>query len=271
MAPLDALLLGIGLGLLLGLCLGLRYGMSLESIVGPRLPSALLRFLRWDVRDLGLDELEAASPELAAKVRGKPAVHASEVPFELRENVATKIRDAESDEDARRIAFKLTKNRAVAEVLIALARWTPARRATREAEYKASLTRHLRRCTLSAPVNEHPEASWSSDDGNGAERKARPDLAIGKVLVELKADMLTSASVDRAMGQMLRYLLAWHSNGPSILAVCGSTSHELQFLVRHYLHSWRKTHGLAVTVYFKRGGQFAGADEDLDDLAAMAS
>jgi hypothetical protein len=204
------------------------------------------------VPERALEELRGLAPDLFEEIRQPPAVDVDDVPEELEPEVVESVRGA-TEEEAAAIIRKRVRDRDTADVLTVLARWN-ARYADSEGTYEARFVRRLREKGFAAEIEEKPRVTWPKK-GTGLDgRQAIPDLAIrGRVLVELKANLRSSAEADRALGQMLRYLLAWKQTGTAVLVVCGDVAPEMHFLVRHYIHVWRTTLRLPVTVYFLRG------------------
>lgn len=204
-----------------------------------------------------LRDLQREAPLAAQQFAAPAAVAPEEVPVEIKPEQVTQIEACESDEQAANMAARFVRDRDTARVVAALARWKPRRRQRdvdlMESEYEASLERYLNQHGFRGQLEMKPRVQWGAGGDAGGTRTAVPDIAVrGRVLVELKADLMRSDQADRAMGQMLRYLLAWKSRGTAVLAVCGYVAPEIRFLVRTYVEIWRKELGLAVTVFFKR-------------------
>ena len=165
---------------------------------------------------------------------------------------------ARTDADAERQIKGTIVDRDVRDVVIALVRWKPPAHLESEKEYEASFVRSLaKRGITKDQILLKERITWSADDRHGGgSRVGIPDLIVkNKVLVELKANLSGAEAADRAMGQMLRYLLAWKGRGPAVLAVCGESSPEIRFLIRTYMKIWRDTLRLPVTVVFRRSDE----------------
>ncbi|MFO8072544.1 MAG: hypothetical protein R6V85_11780 [Polyangia bacterium] len=217
-----------------------------------------------------LKELENDAPHFAKSVVENPKTPVESQPAEMKTDQAERLQDAEDDETAQKIAKEYSRDDDVADILVMLARWKPRRREAgvdlTEEDYEESFERRLKRGGITEnEIERQVEAKWSADKRHGGgSRRAVPDMAIkDRVLVELKGNLTASSEADRALGQMLRYLLAWKQRGPSVLAVCGEVSPELRFLIRTHITIWRKTLRLPVTVYFRK------ADEIRDSMADM--
>jgi hypothetical protein len=217
-----------------------------------------------------LEELENDAPDLARSVVENPKAPVEEQPAEMKTAQAERLQDAEDDEEAKEIAKEYSRDPDVAEIMVMLARWKPRRREAgvdlTEADYEESFERRLKRGGVSGgEIERQVRVMWSADKKHGGgSRRAYPDMAIkDRVLVEMKGNLISSSEADRALGQMLRYLLAWKQKGPAVLAVCGEASPEMRFLVRSHINIWRKTLRLPVTVYFRQ------SDEIRDSLADM--
>jgi hypothetical protein len=215
-----------------------------------------------------LVELEREDPQAAQALRKPPAVPVENVPPSLTSQQQEELRNCPTPESRKERAHRFIKDPDAADVIAVLAGWRPTRRRAgvelTEREYEEKLIRFLQRREhgFNGAIERRPPAQWGRDDVVDAEtRKAIPDLAIrDRVLVELKGELKRSGDADRAMGQMLRYLLAWRLRGPAILVICGEVDPSIKFLVRRYIDSWRQTLRLAVTVFFVR-----------EDMAADAS
>lgn len=181
-----------------------------------------------------------------------PAVAVEEVPEEVTKPAQEAIESASSEAEAVEAAKRFIRDPSVAKAVAVLVRWR-TRKNNSEQAYQNSFRTFASRNGYGGAVAEKPRIPWG---GGGGSRVAVPDLVLDdRVLVELKADLEGSGETDRAMGQMLRYLLAWKSRGPAVLAVCGRVSPELRFLVRIYVDTWRKQLNLPVTVFFKQDEQ----------------
>jgi hypothetical protein len=110
-----------------------------------------------------------------------------------------------------------------------------------------------------------PEAavSWRAAEGAIEKRHARPDFIVRRrVLVEIKRNLTASGASDRALGQMLRYLVAWADKGPALLLVCNECDGHLRALIKRYVRSWQ-AQGVPVMAYFVRTDSHADAIADL--------
>lgn len=246
-----------------GVLIGLLCGFVFRSIffsAGPSPPEPKPEPSRIsiDIEDIKED------PELVEVIESQPAVSVESVPEEVSKAVQDEIQSAPTVAAAVEIASKFIRDPDVAKIVVEVTRWRP-RRCNSETQYQNSFLRHLRKIGyLEGEIAEKQRITWGGD--HGARRTAIPDLILGKrVLVELKADLTASGETDRAMGQMLRYLLAWKGKGPSILVVCGDISPEIRFLVRMYTTTWRKTVNLPVTVLFRRFPAGTEAEMPTDD------
>jgi hypothetical protein len=208
-------------------------------------------------RDLIRSQQEDA-PEHADVVRAAPAIRPSSQPSEVPKDVSDAARTAPTMAAAQATLRERIPNADVADALALLIRWTPRRHGS-EDRYQNSFRAYAPKNGYAGRIEERRQVTWGME-GRDPTRVAYPDFVLGdiggpdkrKVLVELKANLSSSSEVDRAMGQMLRYLLAWKAHGPAILAVCGETPPEMRFLVRLYINMWREVVRLPVTVYFKR-------------------
>lgn len=233
---------------LAGILIGLLCGFGLRSILfRPRSPLAP----EAPRPPIDIDDIKTADPGLAKVIESQPAVPVESVPEEVPKTVQDEIQSAPTPTAAIEVASRFIHDSDVAKVVVAVTRWRP-RRSSSEIQYQNSFLRHARKIGYPEEgIVEKPRLTWGGD--HGGRRTAIPDLILGnRVLVELKADLTASGETDRAMGQMLRYLLAWKGQGPSILVVCGDVSPEIRFLVRMYINTWRRTVNLPVTVLFRK-------------------
>jgi hypothetical protein len=197
-----------------------------------------------------MQDIKQADADLAAVIESEPAVPVESVPEEVTRSNQNDIQDAPTHAAAVEVAKRFIQDADVAEAVATLSRWR-TRRNNSENQYQNSFRNHARNCGYTKDdIEEKPRITWG---GGGGTRIAIPDLILrNRVLVELKADLMASGEVDRAMGQMLRYLLAWKNKGPALLVVCGDVSPEIRFLVHMYITTWRQTVNLPVTVLFKQ-------------------
>lgn len=267
-------------------------GFTMALLIGAGAVSALVFALRrgiqplaglvmgpaGDAGDAALEELRRADPHLARTIELAARVRVEAVPEEIQPRWIDAIGAEPNAESARNVARRFIENPDVADVVTELARWKPRRRRggvdLRESEYEESLARFLQKpaSLLRDQIDRQRRLKWGSEDG--ADRTAIPDFIVrDKVLLELKGDLTRSDAADRALGQMLRYLLAWKNegSGAGVLVICGDAPPEMRFLVRTYVNVWRTRLHLPVTVYFKRaetvqdvGMEFA--EERIDEL-----
>ncbi|HEY3357165.1 MAG TPA: hypothetical protein VGQ83_28200 [Polyangia bacterium] len=197
-----------------------------------------------------LQDIKVADPDLAKVIETKPAVPVDSLPEEITRDVQKEIEAAPTPEAAVEVAKRFIRDADVAEVVANLILW-PTRTTNDESQYQASFKRFIKKRGYAGQLKEWPRIPWG---GGGATRVAIPDFVLRKrVLVELKADLTASGETDRAMGQMLRYLLAFKDKGPAVLAICGTVTPEFRLLVHMYINTWRRVVNLPVTVYFKQG------------------
>lgn len=204
-----------------------------------------------------LDDLRDVAPGLAQRFAEPPAVPVESVPATVTTAQVNALQAASTLEDATALALKYVRDDDVARVVALLARWRPRRARAgvelTEREYEERLARVLRTEGFADQIDRQRRVGWRGDNPSGTERMAVPDFVLrNRVLVELKADLVRSDQVDRAMGQMLRYLLAWRDKGVAVLAVCGNVPPEMRFLIRTYIESWRTTLQTPVTVIFRK-------------------
>ena len=191
----------------------------------------------------------ADDPDLAKVINAEPEVPLSSVPETLTASEQERIADAPDGEAALMVARRYIPDEGLAEAVTCLVRWR-TRRGNDELQYQNSFRAHARRNGYADRLEEKRRIPWG---GGGGNRTAIPDFILdGRVLVELKADLFASGDTDRALGQMLRYLLAWKDKGPAVLAVCGEAPPEIRFLVRVHVRTWRKQLNLPIIVFFKQ-------------------
>ena len=214
--------------------------------------------------DDDLNQLRRDAPEIAAAIAQPAAVDLRDVPGEIKHEDFEGV-DKDDHDAVREKAFKLVRDYDVAEIIAVLHSWNPARQRYGEAPgedyYERSFERALKRYKFSGTIERQRRVEWRVDAGDA--RAGVPDVILrGRVLVELKAELTQAGQSDRALGQMLRYLFAWKTKGPSVLVVCGEVPPAIRSLLRYYLKLWRETLGLPITVYFKReeGHRTSAAD-----------
>lgn len=267
MELIAVLLLGLVLGCLAGALMGVAAGPSVLVFLKNHVPSAVGPLLEKLSRSGGspslagsnaLEELRRVAPDVARDLESPPAVSPESLPPEVTPSVAQEIAAAPTPESSVQVAQRYFRDADVAELVALLSRWKPRRRQRgvdlTEAEYEESLASYLDRNGYGQLIDFKPRVYWPPHGENAAARHAVPDMTFKRrVLVELKADMVRSEQADRAMGQMLRYLLAWRKEGAAILTVCGEVPPEIRYLVRHYVEFSRTKMGCAVTVFFRQG------------------
>lgn len=206
-------------------------------------------------------DVEENDPEFAAVIESAPAVPVDSVPEEVGQPAQQAIEQAQTPEAALEVAKRFIRDPDVARAIVCLVRWR-TRRNNSESQYQNSFRTYANKSGYAGQLAEKQRIPWG---GGGGNRIAIPDLLLGdRVLVELKADLEASGDTDRAMGQMLRYLLAWKGKGPAVLAVCGKVSPEIRFLVRMYIDTWRRQLNLPVTVFFKQDGDESPAEANME-------
>jgi hypothetical protein len=249
-----------------GLVVGVFAGPSVQVLMERHLPDAVLQplrkfWLRGPVASPGassaLDELRKVAPDVARDLESAPAVPVDSLPPEVTVALTQQIDAAQTHEAKVHVAQRYFRDVDVAELVVVLSKWKPRRRQRGvdliESEYEESLASYLQRSGYGDQVDFQRRVYWPRNRETAATRHAVPDMIFrGRVLLELKADMVRSDQADRAMGQMLRYLLAWRPEGAAILTVCGQVPPEIRFLVRHYIDYWRTKLGCPVTVMFRQ-------------------
>ena len=217
-----------------------------------------------------LEEIRRDSPEIAEVIELEPAVPVESQPAEFKEEQADEIMTAKTDEEARDKARKFIKNPDVADAVVVLSRWTP-KNCDYEEDYQSSFNWYARRNGYSGQRISEQERLPLIINEQDPLRVAIPDFILGdssgpdskKVLVELKADLTTSTASDRALGQMLRYLLAWKKR-PALLVVCGDTPPDIRELIRINVESWRERLKMPVSVFWK-----SDDEADVEKLSLM--
>jgi hypothetical protein len=201
-----------------------------------------------------MQDLRASDPELADAIEGDPAVEVSTVPETLTAADQRAIETA-SPAVAEQVAARFIRNPDLRRVVVQLAHWR-TRKNNSEEVYENSFRRHARSHGYRDTLSKKERIKWRV--GDGGERIAIPDLILDDtVLVELKAGLSKSGEMDRALGQMLRYLLAWKKRGPAVLAICGATTPETRWLVLSHVNTWRKQLNFPVMAFFKQGADGA--------------
>lgn len=233
-----------------------------------------------------LDPSMEPPPAVREVLSEPPAVSLEEVPPELTVEDIEEIGAGKTPEERTNIAGRFTKDPVMAEAYACLSTWRARPRYRDEMGYQGSLRHHFRKTGLLPRVREKERISWTGDHAGATERAAVPDFVLNPgpgrrrpspkyegVLIEIKGDLSNSSEVDRALGQMLRYLLAWRSKGAALLVVCGEVSPEFRWLIRHYVGTWRSTLQLPICVHFMQArneGTLADAVDSADDEERQA-
>jgi len=256
MIEIVLLIIGGVLGYLLGTRVGPRVAPSIPSMA-PR-PTRSMRPPEDVERDVA--EIRAVDAELADQIAAAPAVEPELVPAVIDE----RTRDRNAPEQVlSRVAHPDLR-----QVLQALWGWKPRSREGDERGYVNSMLVHARKNGV--PTNEverDPRIQWP-----GSKRWAQPDVVVRKsVLIEVKADLTTSSSSDRSLGQMLRYLLAFKTTGPAVLIVCGECDPLMSMIVQQYVDVWRNELRLPVTVWFARTQSVAQVEDRVMSLEGRAA
>jgi hypothetical protein len=246
-------------GLLVGLITGVGATCAfliLGDRVHPRLHLTVSRILLGQqlpepAAERVIEELRQQDPAFAAVVESAPAVPITSVPETIPHNAQNAIEAAPSLQAATETAARFIRDPELRDVVVTLVRWR-TRPDNSESQYQNSFTSHAAKSGYKNDrLRQKERIPWA---GGGGSRIAIPDLILGgRVLVELKAGLTSSGETDRAMGQMLRYLLAWKNSGPAVLAICGKVSPEIRWLVLTYVNTWRSQLNLPVMVFFKQG------------------
>jgi len=268
---LEAMVFGVVIGVAVVVA-ATRLGDRLHSQIRPALMCLLFGPQAPSVSQIPSDalrDLERDAPHLYEAVQQPSAARVEDQPAEVTPEAVARIRDAEDVAAAQKVARSLILNPDVADVVAVLVKWNPRRHYT-EDKYQRSFKSYASKNGYAGRLQEKPQVTWGAE-GSDPNRVGYPDFALGdpdrarhQVLLELKANLTSSAETDRAMGQMLRYLLAWKKHGPAVLAVCGDAPPEFCFLIRLYINSWREKLHLPITVWFKRDDVIAA-----DKLALM--
>ena len=252
---LDVILfLAIGLigGFFIGRTVARRSSPGGRSAQPPGIQGVDYRGLQEQL-DLALRDLSAAGERersLVEALAAPPRVSHTTVPMEVTSAQQQQIANAK--ESAPQVALRFTQDTDVAVLFEVLCSWGMRRDDDHERDFEDSLHRSLKNRGLGSQVERQPRMRWIALE-SGGDRQVMPDLVFrNRVLCELKGDIRGSADADRALGQMLRYLLAWKLQGPAILVICGEIAPELRYLVRYYVATWREVLKLPVTVMFKQ-------------------
>lgn len=199
------------------------------------------------------EEVRAVSPGFASYIDSEPAVQPEKCAPPIIDRPTVNAPDAE-----KRLQ-RLVEDPDVRAFLLALRDWAPQYHEA-EASYGDSLQRHVARRSAFGEFDRWPPKGRLRLEGD--ESKVLPDFQFrGRVLVEIKGDIFTASETDRALGQMVRYALAWKQIGPALLIVCGECRPLYRALVTTYITLWRKELRIPVTAYFLR-------DQMADDVPA---
>jgi hypothetical protein len=153
--------------------------------------------------------------------------------------------------DAKEQLERLVPDADLRAFLFALRDWSPQYHEA-ESSYGNSLQTYMRRGSFGPDEF----VRWPSnlklrlaED----ESKVAPDFCFrGRLLVEIKGNIFTASETDRALGQIVRYLLAWKQKGPALLIVCGECRDLYRALMLTYVTIWRRDLRIPITVYFLR-------------------
>lgn len=195
-----------------------EYIESLQSVGPGMLTLATVAFLLWRFRG-GRKQVAGEFRDSARAVGSGTTVPPVLDIFELSPSAVASLPDA-----------------GLRRVLEILKTWKP-RKLAQEADYRRHLARHLRKRMPAAVVDTEVRLL-------GAENKlvGRGDLILSDtVLFELKR-ALTSASADRAVGQVWKYSDVW-KHGPVLLLLCESRQdfHD-SMLARHVMQLRQQGH-----------------------------
>ncbi len=252
------------LTLLIGILLGVAAAVAMvrgRARLGPGVERLLLGSappqMQAPLSAQVVETMKADAPAFLDAIREDPAVPVEDQPAELPKASVEEIRHAKDPEAAKAAARRWIKNPDVADAMAVLLQWEPKMHFT-EDKYHRSLKTHLLKQGYQGRLTEKPSLVWKLDEEES--RKATPDFILGdpgaptkrNVLLELKADLISSSETDRALGQMLRYLLAWKSGGAAILLVGGLTTPLIRGLVRVNVDNWRQKMRCPVMVHFLR-------------------
>lgn len=173
-----------------------------------------------------------------------------------------KMPDTLTAEDVKQGAAKKLPHPDLQELIERIIHWQPKRHRS-ERKFHESFEDFLLEQGYDYDDYQHEHRiSWCLDDGSES-RYARPDFIIrDEVLVEIKRNITVSGTTDRALGQMLRYLMAWRSKGPAVLVVCNDYDENLRQFVQRSVRSW-KAQGVPVMAYFVRSADDKAALDDV--------
>lgn len=213
--------------------------------------AAMLFLARWLVKN---------KPGTAAKVGlvgGEPKSNGAGLPSEVpvgpaavkREDIPVSITNEEATKPEKLNEIRDPKLRALVE---ALPRWMPRRHEYEEAFHHSFLN------FLSEAEYDDDDIEWQpriSPRGQlpaSGEKYAIPDFILKRrVLVEIKKSFDMTATADRAVGQLTRYVAYWRQKGPSLLLVCSDFDQHLRDVVDEQIERW-KALDIPVMAYFVR-------------------
>ena len=170
------------------------------------------------------------------EVTVKPAID----PERLPDVITTKEESIQAEKEIRKDDPEL------ADLARVIRGWNPKRHRDESAYHKSFCRHQLSQGYMDQEIEHNKVLRWSAldlDEGEAGEEEeslARPDFFIKRrVLVELKRELTVSGESDRALGQMLRYLVAWREKGPALLLICGEANENLKAYVTIYIRSWK--------------------------------
>lgn len=172
---------------------------------------------------------------------GPAAVKPEEIPVSLTNEEATK--------PAKLDQIKDPKLRALVK---ALPGWKPKRHEFEEAFHRSFWNFLVKVEYDDDDIEWQPRINPRGLAPATSEKYAIPDFILEKrVLVEIKRSFDMTATADRAVGQLTRYVAYWRQKGPSLLLVCSDYDEHLRGVVDEQIRRW-KAIDIPVMAYYVR-------------------
>jgi hypothetical protein len=199
-------------------------------------------------------------PEVAAKVGlivGEPKDSATGLPAGVEpgpaavdpKDLPTSLTNEEAAKSENVSQIKDTELRALVELL---PKWKP-RRHTREWGFHRSFLNFLSEYEYDDDdVDWQPRINARGSSPGPNDKYAIPDFILkGRLLVEIKKSFDMTATADRAVGQLTRYVAYWRKRGPSLLLICDEFDAHLRKVVDEQVRRW-KALDIPVMAYYVR-------------------
>ncbi len=159
---------------------------------------------------------------------GPPAIDPWSIPVSTTNQAAETEADAIDHPNLRRLVSLLKV-------------WNPKRHRAESGYHHSLRTFLIQQGFSERDIRYQPRINRRGEAPQRGESWAIPDFIVGDVLVEIKMDFDMTASADRAVGQVTRYLHYWRKHGPSLLLVCNEFHPGLREIVDSQVGIWKKS------------------------------